>query len=70
MTLAASRRYAFRASVLLGLAATVIATALIAALVGDPQQIVMAFSDADLGAFVCLVLERFVAAARMVIEFL
>ena len=52
------------------LAATVAATALISALVGDPQQVMKAFSEAELGAFVRFVLDRLVAAARGVIEFL
>ena len=70
MTLAATRRYAFGASVLLGLVATLLATALISALIGDPQQVVMAISEAELGAFVRLVLDRFLAAARAVVELL
>ena len=70
MTLAATRRYAFGASVFLGLAATLLAMALISALLGDPQHVVLAASDADLGAFVRLVLDRFLAAARAVVELL
>lgn len=70
MTLAATRRYAFGASVLLGLAATLVAMALISALMGDPQQVVMAISEQELGAFARLVLDRFVAAARAVLALL
>ena len=70
MTLAATRRYAFGASVLLGLAATIVAMALISALLGDPQHVVMAVSDADFSAFVRLVLDRLLAAARAVVELL
>ena len=70
MTLAATRRYAFGASALLGLAATLLAMVLISALLGNPQQVVMAVSDADLSAFVRLVFDRFVAVARAVVELL
>ena len=70
MTLAATRRYAFGASLLLGLAATLVAMALISALVGDPQQVVVAMSEAELGAFIRLILDRFVAAVRVVVELL
>ena len=70
MTLAATRRYAFGASVLLGLAATIVAMALISVLTGDPQQVVTAFNEAELGAFVRLVVDRFIIAARAVVELL
>jgi hypothetical protein len=70
MTLAATRRYAFGASVLLGLAATLLAIALISLLAGDPQPVVLAMTDADLGAFCRLILDRFMAAARAVLSLL
>lgn len=70
MTLAATRRYAFGASVLLGLAATLLAMALIAALVGDSDQVVIAMSDADFGAFCRVVFDRFLAATQAVLRLL
>ena len=70
MTLAATRRYAFGASMLLGLAATVAAALLIWALLTDPQQVVMAVSDAEIGSFLRLVLQSLAAAARAVVGLL
>ena len=70
MTLAATRRYAFGASVLVGLAATVVAMALISMLLGDPERVVLAMSDADVGAFIRLVLDRFATAARLILRLL
>ena len=70
MTLAATKRYAFGASLLLGLGASILATALIAALVGDPQQVVLAMSDAEIGGFIRLVLAQIVTVARAVVELL
>ena len=70
MTLAATKRYAFGASMLLGLAATVVAMALISALVGDPEQVVLAMSDAEFGGFIRLVLAQLVTAARAVVDLL
>ena len=70
MTLAATRRYAFGASVLLGLAATVVAVVLISILVSDPDRVVIAMSDADFGAFCRLIVDRFIAATRAVLALL
>ena len=64
MTLAATKQYAFGASVLVGLAATVLAVALISVLLGDPERVVLAMSDADFGAFFRLILDRVLAAVR------
>jgi hypothetical protein len=64
MTLAATRRYAFGASALLGLAATLAALALISALIGDPKDVVTALNAADLSAFLRLVFDRLAAVAR------
>ena len=70
MTLAATRRYAFGASLLLGLAATLLATGLISVLLGDPEEVVMAMSGTDLGALLHLILDRFAAAARVLLPLL
>ena len=64
MTLAATRRYAFGASVLLGLAASVIAVVLISLLLSDSERVVMAMSEAELSSLLRLVLSRILDAAR------
>ena len=70
MTLAATRRYAVSAAVLVGLAATLVAVVLVAALLSDPEQIVLAMRDAELDSLLNLVCTRLFAGARVVIEFL
>ena len=70
MTLAATRRYAFGASVLLGLAAAVVAVALISILLSDPERIVIAMSEAELGSLLHLVLSQILDAARAVLSLL
>ena len=70
MTLAATRRYAFRASVLLGLAATLVAMALLSILIGNPDQVVLALGDAEMGALFRLILDRLMTAARAVLSLL
>ena len=70
MTLAATRQYAFGASVLLGLAATIVAAVLIAALLSDPERVVLAVNDGHLESLLRFVFERLVAAARAVVELL
>jgi len=70
MTLAATRRYAFRASVLLGLVATLTATALILALVGSPEQVVLAMSTGDVDVFLTLAVHTLIAAVTALIALL
>ena len=70
MTLAATRRYAFGASVVLGLAATLVAVALISVLLGSPEQIIAAMTDADLSSLFRIVLDRIGAAVRAVVRLL
>ena len=70
MTLAATGRYALSASVLVGLAATLVAVVLVSALLSNPEQIVLAMSDAELDSLLNLVCTRLFAGARVVIEFL
>jgi hypothetical protein len=70
MTLAATRRYAFGASVLLGLAAAVVAAVLISMLLSDPERVVIAMSDAELGSLLRLVFSRILDAARAVVKLL
>ena len=70
MTLTATRRYAFGASVLVGLVATIVAVVLVSALLSDPEQVVLAMSDGELSSLFHLVCVRLMAAARVVIELL
>ena len=70
MTLAATRRFAFGASVLLGVAATVVATTLVTLLLGSPEEVLLALSDPDLSSFLRLLLDQFVAALRIVLSLL
>ena len=58
MTLAATRRYALALSGVVGVLASLIAAALIAVMLGNPERAVLAMSDSDLSAMVYLVLER------------
>ena len=64
MTLAATRRYAFGASVLLGLAATVLAVVLVSVLLSDPERVVLAMSDTEFGALLRLVGTQLLTAVR------
>jgi len=70
MTLAATRRYAFGASMLLGLTASMVAAVLVSTLLSDPERVVLAMSDAELGSLLRFVLERVLAAARAVVALL
>jgi hypothetical protein len=70
MTLAATRRYAFGASVVLGVAATLVAMALLSILIGHPEQVVLALGDAEMGALFGLILDRLMTAARAVLSLL
>ena len=70
MTLAATRRYAFGASVVLGLAATLVAVALISVLLGSPERIIAAMTDTDLSSLFDIVLDRIGAAVRAVLRLL
>lgn len=70
MTLAATRRYAFGASVVLGLAATLVAVALISVLLGSPERIIAAMTDTDLSSLFHVVLDRIGAAVRAVLRLL
>ncbi len=58
MTLAATRRYALALSGVIGVLAGIIAAALIAVVLGDPERAVLAMSDSDLSAMVYLILDR------------
>ena len=70
MTLAATRRYAFGASLLLGLAAAIVAVVLVSLLVNDPERVVLAMSDAELTSLLRLVCNQLLTAARAVLELL
>ena len=68
MTLAATRRYAFGASMLLGFAATVVAIVLVSALLSDPEQVVLAMTDAEFGSLLRLVCVRLLSAAQAMLQ--
>lgn len=68
MTLAATRRYAFGASMLLGLAATVVAIVLVSVLLSDPEQVVLAMTDSEFGSLLRLVYVRLLSAAHAVLQ--
>ena len=68
MTLAATRRYAFGASMLLGLGATVVAIVLVSALLSDPEQVVLAMTDAEFGSLLRLVWVRLLSAAHAMLQ--
>ena len=70
MTLAATRRYAFGASVLIGLAATALAVILISVLLSDPQQVVLAMTDSEFGSLLHLVGARLLSAVRALLALL
>ena len=70
MTLAATRRYAFGASVVLGIAATVAAAALVTVLLSGPEQVVIAMGDGDTESLVRLILRQLVSGVRAVLRLL
>jgi hypothetical protein len=63
MTFTATRRFAFGASLALGIAAAVIAAALVSALVTSPEQVLVSMSDPDIESLFRLVLRRLASAA-------
>ena len=55
---------------LLGLAATVLAVVLVSVLLSDPERVVLAVNDAQVGSVIRFVFERLIAAAHAVVELL
>jgi hypothetical protein len=70
MTLAATRRYAFGASVLMGLLATLAALVLVSALVLAPDQVVLAMTNAELSSLLRLLLRGLAAAFHTIVNVL
>ena len=70
MTLAATRRYAFGVSMILGVAATLMAVALVSALLSSPEQLVISTSDAELESLFRLIVERLATAVHTVARLL
>lgn len=64
MTLAATRRYAFGASVIVGILASIAAVALTSALVTTPEQVAITIDQGDLGALIHLIVNRLADAAH------
>ena len=58
MTLAATRQYALALSAVVGVVASIVAAALIAAVLGSPERVAQATSDSDLSSIVYLILDR------------
>lgn len=63
MTLAATRRHALALSGVIGVVTSIIAAALIAVVLGNPERAVLAMSDSDLSAIVYLMLDRLASVA-------
>jgi len=66
MTLAATRQYALALSAIVGVVAGIVAATLIAAVLGRPEQVVLAMNDDDLSSVVYLILDRLVAVATAI----
>lgn len=66
MTLAATRQYALALSAIVGVVAGIVAAALIAAVLGSPERVVLAMNDDDLSSVVYLILDRLVAVATAI----
>jgi hypothetical protein len=63
MTLAATRQYALALSAVVGVVASIVAAALIAAVLGSPERVALATGDSDLSSIVYLILDRLDAVA-------
>ena len=70
MTLAASGRYALGITGAIGVLAAIMALALIAAVLGSPERVVLAANDSDLSAILYLIVDRLAAAAGALLELL
>jgi hypothetical protein len=70
MTLATARRYGFGLTMAAGVAATVMAAALISAVVTRPEQVVSAMSEQDVRALLGLITDRVFAAVREIARYL
>ena len=70
MTLAATRRYAFGASLAVGLIATLVAAALVTALLSGPEHVVIAIGEADAEGVLRLLLRQLASGVRAVLRLL
>jgi hypothetical protein len=66
MTLAATRQYALALSAIVGVVAGIFAAALISAVLGSPERVVLAMNDDDLSSIVYLILDRLEAVAAAI----
>ena len=70
MTLATARRYGLAVTGAAGVLATVMAAALISAVVSRPEQVVTAMGDQDMQALLGLITDRVFAAVREIARYL
>ncbi len=70
MTLATARRYGLAITGAAGVVATVMAAALISAVVSRPEQVVTAMGDQDMQALLGLITDRVFAAVREIARYL
>ena len=70
MTLAATRRYALALSGVIGLVSIVLAGALIAVVLGNPERVAVAATDRELSTIVRLVIDGLALAALELLQFL
>jgi ferric-dicitrate binding protein FerR (iron transport regulator) len=70
MTLATARRYGLAVTVAAGVAATVMAVALISTVVTRPEQVVTAVGEQDLQALLGLITDRVFEAVREIARYL
>jgi hypothetical protein len=70
MTLAASRPYVLGMTGVIGVLAAVMAVALIAAVLGNPERVVVAAGDSDLSGILYLIVDRLAAAAGALLRLL
>jgi hypothetical protein len=70
MTLATARRYGFAVTMAAGVAATVMAAALISAVLTRPEQVASAMGEQDMRALLGLITDRVYAAVREIARYL
>ena len=66
MTLAATRQYALALSAVVGVVAGIVATALIAAVLGSPERVLLAMTDDDFSSIVYLIIDGLEAFASAI----
>ena len=68
MTLAATRRFGLAFSGVIGVVAAVLAVALIAAVSGNPERVVVAMNDGEFSSILSLVIDRLASMAGTVLR--